>query len=94
MSVILHSCALFIKKCSFVKLRKRWFFSSINGTSKQRRFSAYQQPSVHHSLDPIIAADREKEIEEECANVEDNESQQPSKPTEVPSQPSVSSGKK
>uniref|UniRef100_A0A0M3ILQ0 Protein TSSC4 n=1 Tax=Ascaris lumbricoides TaxID=6252 RepID=A0A0M3ILQ0_ASCLU len=66
----------------------------INGTSKQRRFSAYQQPSVHHSLDPIIAADREKEIEEECANVEDNESQQPSKPTEVPSQPSVSSGKK
>uniref|UniRef100_F1KTY3 TMC family membrane protein n=1 Tax=Ascaris suum TaxID=6253 RepID=F1KTY3_ASCSU len=55
---------------------------------------AYQQPSVHHSLDPIIAADREKEIEEECANVEDNESQQPSKPTEVPSQPSVSSGKK
>uniref|UniRef100_A0A915BGP7 TMC domain-containing protein n=1 Tax=Parascaris univalens TaxID=6257 RepID=A0A915BGP7_PARUN len=68
--------------------------SAINGTSKQRRSSAYQQPSMHRSLDPIIAADREKEIEEECANAEDNESQSSSKPTEVPSQRSVSSAKK
>ncbi|VDM38589.1 unnamed protein product [Toxocara canis] len=40
---------------------------------KSRPFSGYQQPSVHRSLDPIIAAEREKEIEEECTISEEEE---------------------